>query len=51
VIDREQRVTGFCVFALIGLSTLVTPVLRVSDAPTLCFTSIDDSRYLEHCVI
>jgi len=38
--------TGFCVFALIGLSTLVTPVLRVSDAPILYFTDID-TRHLD----
>jgi len=30
VFVREQRVTGFSVFTLIGLSTLVTPLLRVS---------------------
>jgi len=41
--------TGFCVFMLIGLSTLVTPVLRVSDALSAFF---NDTGYLVSvCVV
>ena len=30
VVYREQRMTGICIHVLIGLSTLITAVLRVS---------------------
>jgi len=38
---REQRITGMCIHLLIGLSALVTAVLRVSiHAPTRLSQSI-----------
>lgn len=55
---REQRVTGFSVFTLIGLSTLVTPVLRLIPMPVLYgvflymgFTALPGLQFIERLYI
>jgi len=55
---REQRVTGICIHTLIGVSVLMTPILRIIPMPVLYgvfvymgLTSLGDVQFIERFTV